>query len=95
MECEFYKNFRNVGGTGRDRSGFLLWAKARPKTKTISVYSPVALRNGSLFSNILLPFWKQLFFMTGICINIYRQTAPYGRVTQNRFLFRSSEWIMQ
>jgi len=47
------------------------------------IHSPFALRNGPLFSKILLSFWKQLYFkMAGIHIKICRQTGPYGRVPQ-------------
>jgi len=50
-------------------------------------YSPFALRKGPLFSKILLPFWKQLYFkMTGVRIKISRETGPYGRGTSELVL---------
>jgi len=60
----------------------------------INSYTPFAVRNGPLFSKILLSVWKQLYFkMTGIRMKISRQTGPSGRVPQNRvWFFPNSEW---
>jgi len=65
--------------------------RTRMTLSTPSKYSPFALRNGPLlFSQILLPFWKQLYFkMTGIRIKIcicrqtYLRTASRSFVTGN------------